>query len=86
MKIKAGLCLREVAGESVVVSVGADLDFDGMITLNDTAAFLFRALSCEREEGELIRLLLDEYEVDEATARAAVQSFTAKLSEMDFLD
>ena len=36
MKLKEGFLLRQVAGENVVISVGADVDLNGMITLNNT--------------------------------------------------
>ena len=86
MKLKEGLVLREVAGECVVVSVDADLDFDGMITLNGTAKWLWQALEKGADEESLVRGLLDEYEVDAPMAEKAVKSFLAKLSEMNFLE
>ncbi len=36
MKIKDGFLLRNVAGKNIVVPVGAELNFSGMISLNDT--------------------------------------------------
>ena len=86
MKLKEGLVLREVAGECVVVSINSDLDFDGMITLNGTARWLWQALEQGADEEGLIRGLLDEYEVDAPTAQKAVKSFLEKLSEMKFLE
>ena len=42
MKIKEGFILRNVAGSFVVVPVGdATIDFNGMMNLNETGAFLF---------------------------------------------
>ena len=44
MKIKKGFVLRVVGGENVVVPVGAmSKVFHGMINLNETGAFIFRA-------------------------------------------
>jgi hypothetical protein len=85
MKIKEGLILREVAGEYVVVSVKPGLNFDGMLTLNDTARSLWQVLEKGADEEALVQGLLAEYEVDEPMARKAVVSFIAKLSEMNFL-
>ena len=46
MKIKEGFILRNVAGSNVVVPVGqATVDFNGMMSLNDTGAFLFDKLT-----------------------------------------
>jgi len=47
MKLKEGFMLRQVAGEHVVLPVGADVDFNGMITLNETGAFLWNRLEQE---------------------------------------
>ena len=42
MKVKEDFLLREVAGCYVVVPVGkATVDFNGMLNLNDTGAFLW---------------------------------------------
>ena len=46
MKIKNGFILRNVSDAYVVVAVGeAAKDFNGMITLNETGAFLWKTLA-----------------------------------------
>lgn len=86
MKLKEGFILRQVAGEHVVLPVGADLDFNGMITLNETGATLWKRLEQEAELSDLTAALLAEYDVDEATAAAAAEQFVAKLKEHGFLE
>lgn len=87
MKLKDGFVLREIAGECVVVSVNSDLNLDGVITLNGTAKTLWLALEIGVEDtDELVTALTSEYDVDEVTARTAVESFIAKLKELDFLE
>ena len=45
MRIKNGFFMREVAGKYVVVPVGAQTnEFKGMIQMNQTGAFLWKAL------------------------------------------
>lgn len=86
MRIKEDFILRTVAGNHVVVPVGTqNLNFRGMITLNGTGAFLWEQLKEERSEEELLAALLSEYEVDEATAKAGIEAFIAKLQEADLL-
>lgn len=85
MKLKDGFMLRQVAGEYVVLSVGTDVDFSGMITLNETGATLWKRLEQEAELSDLTAALLAEYDVDEATAAVAAEQFVAKLKEQDFL-
>ena len=82
MKIKDGFIIREVAGSYVVVAVGnVAKEFSGIINLNETGAFLWKALEQGATEEELIAKLLEEYDVDEATARADVAAFVTKLQE-----
>ncbi len=87
MKIKNNFLLRKVADSYVVVPVGKmSLDFNGIITLNETGAFLFELLQkgCERED--LIAKLLDEYEVSAEKASADVDKFLEKVKESDVLE
>lgn len=85
MKLKEGFILREVAGQTVVLPSGDDLNLNMMITLNDTGAFLWKQLEQEQDEAALTAALLAEYEVDEATASAAVAAFVEQLNEHGFL-
>jgi len=85
MKIKDGFLLREVAGQTVVLPVGEDLDLNMMITLNETGRFLWEQLQEETNEAALTGALLKEYDVTEDRAAAAVQAFVKKLYDNDFL-
>lgn len=86
MKLKDGFLMRSVAGQTVVLPSGDELDLNMMITLNETGAFLWERLQNETTEDALVSALLGEYEVDEETARKAVAAFVQKLSENGFLD
>ncbi len=85
MKIKDGFILRSVAGQTVVLPTGDELDLNMMITLNDTGTFLWEHLREETDENALVAALLSEYDVDEETARSAVAGFVAKLNGHGFL-
>lgn len=86
MKLKTGLILRQVAGESVVLSTGEEVDLPGMITLNETACFLWKCLEKGAELPDLVAAILAEYEdVEEATATAHVQMFVDKIGELGLL-
>lgn len=85
MKLKDGLILREVAGEHVVLSVGGEVDLNGMMTLNDTGCTIWKRLEQEANLSDLTDALLAEYDVDEPTARAAAARFVEKLKELDLL-
>ena len=85
MKLKEGFLLRTVAGQTVVLPTGDDLDLNMMITLNDTGAFLWERLEEETTEDALVQALLAEYDVEEATARNAVVAFVKQLNDHGFL-
>ena len=72
MKINEGFKMRKLGREHIVVPEGSGLvNFNRMISLNDTAAYLWEALSGKEFSVEDIKqLILDQYEVDVQTAAA----------------
>ena len=86
MKLKDGFVLRKVAGQTVVLPAGDNLDLNMMITLNDTGEFLWTHLDVETNEATLVNALLQEYDVDELTAKQAVEGFIATLKKYEFLE
>ncbi|MBQ6433602.1 MAG: PqqD family protein [Bacteroidaceae bacterium] len=70
MKINEGFELREICGEAVIVAHGRkNIDFSKIISLNESAAYLWRnVVDKEFDAPMLAHLLTEEYEVDEATA------------------
>lgn len=87
MKIKEGFILREVACSYLVVAVGkAVKEFNGVVNLNETGAFLWKLLEKSVTEEEMVNALLEEYDVDRATAEADVKSFVDKLLEAKLAD
>lgn len=87
MKIKSDYIMREVAGNYVVVPTGkASLDFSGMISLNETGAFLWKQLECDKDEQELLSALLEEYEIDTTTAKTDIREFIEKLKAADLFE
>ncbi|MBP3313656.1 MAG: PqqD family protein [Oscillospiraceae bacterium] len=85
LQLKPGFILREIAGETVVIPSGTELDVNMMITLNDTGAFLWKHIANGIEREMLISLLLSEYDANEKTATEAVDAFVAQLRENGFL-
>ncbi len=86
MKIKEGFMLRTVAGQNVVVPVGAaTLNFNGMLSFNDSGAYLWKLLSEDRSDDELVAALCEEYEVEKETAANDVSAFVKKLKEAQLL-
>ena len=87
MKIKEGYILRNVAGSFVVVPIGdAASEFNGMMNLNETGAFLFEKMIEGISREDLIKTLTEEYDVDEETATADVDTFIEKVEKEDLFE
>ena len=78
MKAKPGFNLRVVCGENIIVAEGEEnIDFSNIISMNESSAYLWQNIQGkEFTHEDLVGLLTQEYEVDEATARKAVKALT----------
>ncbi len=87
MKIKDDFILRKVAESYVVVPVGSmTLDFNGIINLNETGAFLFGILQNGADKDELLSKMIDEYDVTPQKAESDIDDFIQKLKDADILE
>lgn len=72
MKVKNGFNLREVCGEHIIVAEGDEnIDFSNIISMNESSAYLWEEV---QKMGtftvdNLVELICNQYEIDEATAR-----------------
>lgn len=79
MKIKEGFVRRNIGGNDIVVAVGkASVDFNAMINLNSTGAFLWSLLEGEANEKELVSAMVEKYCIDENVAIRDVKAFLDK--------
>lgn len=85
MKVKKGFELQEVCGEFIIVPAGVEnVDFSKIISLNESAADLWKSVA-EMEEfsiDDMVRILLEQYEVDEQTAREDCAKIAERWKEM----
>ncbi len=79
MKIKEGFILRQICGEYVVVGEGlAQVNFNKMLSLNETAAYLWDAVKGkEFTKEDMVNLLLERYEVEKERAAEDVDKLLA---------
>lgn len=72
MKIKNGFELRNVCGENIIVASGKEnIDFSKIISLNETAAYLWNVVQGKDFTAtDLAEALTAEYEVSEPVALA----------------
>ncbi len=76
MKVEKEFVLREIAGDYIIIPTGKTvLKFNGLITVNEVGASLWKMLQEEATMDELVQGILEEYDVDEATAREDIQEF-----------
>ena len=82
MKRNDNFVLKELMGSSVLVPVGdIAMDFNGVITLNDTAKFLWEACEDEFEIKDLVDALIAEYRIDIAAATDGAEIFVKRMKE-----
>ena len=87
MKLSKNFALRQVADVWVVLPISdATADFNGMLTLNETGAVLWKALEQGGSREELADALTAEYIVDREQALADVDDFLAKLAKVGCLE
>lgn len=87
MKTKAGFLLRSIGDRHVVVAIGkASEEFNGLITLNDTGAFLWRLLQNGTTYEDMLSAMLAEYEVDEETASNGIDAFLKTARDANLID
>ena len=69
MYVSKDFIVREIAGDYIVVPTGEEaLKFNGLITLNEVGAFLWKRLEEDIELEALVEAVCEEYEVDRSTA------------------
>ncbi len=80
MKINKGFELREMCGEHIIIGTGVEnIDFSKVISLNESAAWLWREVEGkEFTPQSLAALLMEQYDVDEATALTDATALAAQ--------
>lgn len=76
LKLDREYVLRQIGDDYIIVPVGETvLSFNGMITVNETGAFLWEELVKGTDKGELLRTLMDNYEVTQEEAERDIDEF-----------
>lgn len=82
MKTKKGYTLRSLGNEFILVAENfdEDIDFSRMISLNASAAFLWKEVEGKEFDTEMLTsLLMDEYGIDHDVAARDVESLLQTL-------
>lgn len=87
MKIRENFIVRNVAGENLVVPLSdSGVDFNAVITLNESGKLLWDVLVNGSDYDGLLAALTAEYEIDEATAKADLDKFIDSLKQNNILE
>ncbi len=87
MRIRQGFLLKKLADEYTAIPYDENYENLGaMVSLNDTGAFLWHCLEEETSLEELVSALTQEYAVDDALAKDAVNAFLEELRENQLLE
>ena len=88
MRTKKGFVLREICGEKVLSGEGLEqVNFSKLISLNETAAFLWEAVDGKDFTPEsLATLLCEEYEVSKEVALKDSEILCAQWSEAGLIE
>lgn len=86
MKINEEFILRQIADEYLLIPVGETAQtVKGMIALSESGYLLYQKLrECCSREG-LVKAILAEYEVEEATAAEDVDAFLNQMRDLNIL-
>jgi len=88
MKIKDGFELKDICGENIIISHGKEnINFTKIITLNESAALIWdgvigKDLSIE----DMVQAIINEYEIDEATARKDCENIASEWKKVGFIE
>lgn len=87
MRLKDGFITYNTGDENLLVATGeAGKSFNGIVRNNETAAFIAELLKNEITEDEIVNKILEEYDVDEKTARKDVKKLLDTFKREGFLE
>jgi len=82
MKIIGEYVLRSIAQEYILVPIGKTaMELNGMITLNEIGVFIWNRLQDECGREQILKEILDEYEINEEQAKRDLNEFIQQLEE-----
>lgn len=87
MKINGEFIMREVAGDAILIPVGnTALQFNGIIALGPVGALIWEGLSAGKDRSQLLSDILENFEIDPATAEADLDEFLNQLAAENFIE
>ena len=86
MNIRKKLLKREIAGETFLVPLGKTVyDSNGLFVLTELGAFIWDRLPEAENPDQILRAILEEYDVEEKIAKDDLDAFLEKLKKLEIL-
>jgi hypothetical protein len=88
MQIKPGFLLRDLCGEQIIVAEGEEnIDFSKIISLNETAAYLWQQMEGRSFDiADMVTALCREYDVEPQQATADCQLLADRWVEVGIVE
>ena len=78
--------LREIVGEYMLIPTGKlSMTKNGVVTISESAAYLWEKMDEGKTVSQLCDLLLEEYEVDRETALSDVNEMVDSMCQMEII-
>lgn len=88
MKIKDGFELKDICGENIIISHGKEnINFTKIITLNESAALIWNGvIGKDFSIEDMVQAIINEYEIDEATAKKDCENIASEWKKVGFIE
>lgn len=88
MKTRKGYTLRSLGKEFILVADGFEaVDFSRMISMNESAAFLWKEVEDKDFDADMLtNLLMDNYDIDHETAQNDVATMLKSWSDAGIIE
>ena len=87
MKAKPGFVLRNVVDEYILMPTGENISkFNGTVLLNSVSAFVWEKMQNPISKDELLKAVLDEFEVEKAVASTDLDALLETLKGYDVIE
>lgn len=88
MKIKDGFELKDICGENIIISHGKEnINFTKIISLNESAALIWNGvIGKDFSIEDMVQAIINEYEIDEATARKDCENIASEWKKVGFIE
>lgn len=87
MKAKNGFVMRTVIDEYIIMPTDKNIDqFEGAVVLNEVSALVWEKLQSDVTREELLKAILNEFEVSKETAEKDLDMLLKRFTEYDLIE